>query len=268
MKLEKIYQYIDSVAPYSIQLDYDNSGLILGSMDMEVKRVLVALDVTMEVAKEAVAKKCQLIVSHHPLIFHGLRSITPGDPTGAVVLELSRHGVGVISAHTNLDQVFGGVSFALMKRLGVRQSTILEEAGKIGPAAYLRPYGMGAAGQMEEEMAPKDFVKHVKTALGAKGVRASLGNRPVKALAVCGGAGGDLLDKAVAWGADALVTADVKYHQFLEAYQRGITLVDAGHFATEDPAMDMLWDYLKCAFEDDGLEVLRSKKHKEVYFAP
>lgn len=263
MKVKDIYQYIDHIAPFSTQLDYDNAGLLMGSENVELQRVLVTLDVTLEVVKEAVRKKCQLIVSHHPLIFHGLKAVIPDDPTGAAVLELARRDIALISAHTNLDQACGGVSDVLLERLGIASEGFLEATGQTADG---KPYGMGAVGMLETAMDPKSFAKHVKTALNARGARAVLGDRPVKKVAVCGGAGGDLLSQAAAWGADAYVTADVKYHEFLEAYQRGITLVDGGHFATEDPAMDMLCQRLKGAFEQDGVEFFRTQKHKEVYF--
>lgn len=264
MKIREIYQYLDKIAPFATQLDYDNAGLLMGSMEAETERVLVTLDVTPEVVKEAARKKCRLIVSHHPLIFHGLKSVTPGDPTGALVLELARRGIAVISAHTNWDQAAGGVSDVLLERLGIASEGFLEPAGETADG---RPYGMGAVGVLEEAVPPREFARRVKAALNARGARVVLGDRPVKRVAVCGGAGGDLLGKAAAWDADAYVTADVKYHEFLEARQRGITLVDGGHFATENPAMDVLCQRLKDAFEKDGVEFFRTQKHKEVYFA-
>lgn len=264
VKLEQIYENINKIAPFQIQMDFDNAGLLLGYKEDPISRILVALDVTMDVAKEAARKKCQLIVSHHPLIFHPLRSVTPDDPVGAVVLTLTCHHIAVISAHTNLDQVPGGVSDVLMERLGVKISGILEKAGEISAG----PYGLGRYGELAEAMAPKEFVAMTKKALKARGLRAVLGDRPVKKVAVCGGAGGDMISKAAAWGADAYVTADVKYHEFLEAYQRGLTLIDGGHFATENPMMEALWERMKSCYEDEGVEVLLSKSHKEVYSAP
>lgn len=264
VKCEEIYRYIDEMAPFCIQMNFDNAGLLLGSREDPVSRILVALDVTMDVVKEAARKKCQLIVSHHPLIFHPLRSVSSEDPTGAVVLTLIKHHIAVISAHTNLDQVPGGVSGVLMERLGVQTRGILEQAGEL-PAG---PYGLGCWGELTEEMPPKEFVSMTKKALKARGLRAVLGDRPVRRVAVCGGAGGDMITKAAACGADAYVTADVKYHEFLEAYHRGITLIDGGHFATENPMMEVLWERLKGRFQDEGVEVLLSKSHKEVYFAP
>lgn len=264
MKVRDIYGYIDQLAPFSTQLSYDNAGLLMGSMETEVERVLVTLDVTLDVAKEAAQQNCQLIVSHHPLIFHGLKSVTPDDPTGAVVLELARSGVALISAHTNWDQAPGGVSDVLLKRLGAAPAGFLEPSGQTVQGTG---YGMGAVGVLEEALLPEEFAQRVKTALNARGMRVVLGNRPVKQVAVCGGAGGDLIGPAAAWGADAYVTADVKYHEFLEACQRGITLIDGGHFATEDPAMDVLCQRLRERFEGEGVTFFRTQTHKEVYFA-
>lgn len=263
MKVKEIYQYIDDIAPFSTQLDYDNAGLLMGSMDQEADRVLVSLDVTAEVAREAARRKCQLIVSHHPLIFHGLKSVITDDPIGAVVLELGRRNIALVSAHTNWDQAPGGVSEVLLDRLGITPEGFLESAGTTADG---KPYGMGAVGVLKEAMEAKAFAKMVKTALNARGLRVTLDDRPVRRVAVCGGAGGDLLGKAAAWGADAYVTADVKYHEFLEARQLGVTLIDGGHFATEDPAMDTLCEKLKSAF-DGQAEFFRSTRHKEVYFA-
>lgn len=265
MKVKHIYQHINQIAPFPTQLSYDNAGLLMGSMEMDVDRVLVTLDVTLAVAREAAQENCQLIVSHHPLIFHGLKSVIPDDPTGAVVLELAQRNIALISAHTNWDQSSDGVSDVLLERLGISPGGFLEPAGETADGKL---YGMGAVGTLAEAMSPEDFGRHIKTALNAQGARVVLGNRPVKKVAVCGGAGGELLSRAAAWGADAYVTADVKYHEFLEAHQRGITLVDGGHFATEDPAMDTLCQRLKDAFEKDGVAFLRTQKHQEVYFAP
>lgn len=264
MKVRDIYAYIDQIAPFSTQLNYDNAGLLMGSMGTDVNRVLVTLDVTLDVAREAAEQSCQLIVSHHPLIFHGLKSVTPDDPTGAVVLELAKSGVALISAHTNWDQAAGGVSDVLLERLGAVPAGFLEPSGEMAQGA---PYGMGAVGVLGEAVPPEDFAQRVKTALNARGMRAVLGNRPVQRVAVCGGAGGDLIGPAAAWGADAYVTADVKYHEFLEAHQRGITLIDGGHFATEDPAMDVFCRRLRERFEGDGVAFFRTQTHKEVYFA-
>lgn len=255
-----IYNYIDAKAPFSTQMDFDNAGLLVGDKNAPVRRVMVALDATGAVAREAARKGCQLIVTHHPLIFHPLKAVVPADPTQGVVAQLIRKNIAVISAHTNLDMAPGGVNDVLINRLGAKVTGILEpmEEG----------CGMGRLGELAEPMTPRAFAAHVKKALGAKAVRATLGDRPVKKIAVCGGAGGDMLDLAVSLGADAYVTADVKHHEFLAAQALGVTLVDGGHFATENPMMPVLAEDLGRAFGKDGVEVFLSKANKEPYIAP
>lgn len=259
VKVKDIYQYIDSVAPFATQMEFDNAGLLVGSEDTDVERVMVALDVTAQVAGEAARKRCQLIVSHHPLIFHPLKAVNPTDPTQAVVAQLIRKNIAVISAHTNLDIAPGGVNDVLMERLGVKTLGVLEEMGD---------YGLGRWGELSEPMTVRAFATHVKKALGTRAVRAVAGTRPVKKVAVCGGAGGDMVELAARMGMDAYVTADVKHHEFLAAKALGMTLLDAGHYATENPMMSVLAERLQGAFEAQGVEVFLSKTHKEPYFAP
>lgn len=265
VKAKEIYEYLDHIAPFDTQMDFDNAGFLVGDREAEVSRVMVALDVTGDVVREAGRKKCQLIVSHHPLIFHPLKSVVPQDPTQATVAQLLRRGMAVISAHTNLDVAPGGVNDVFMDVLGVKTLGILEP---MGSREDLGDYGLGRWGELSQPEEPKAFAARVKKALGTRSVRAVAGTRPVKKVAVCGGAGGDMVELAASMGMDTYVTADVKHHEFLAARALGITLLDAGHFATEDPAMDVLAQRLAEAFAPDGVEVLRPKVPKEPYFAP
>lgn len=262
--VQKIYDYIDAMAPFSTQMDFDNAGLLVGDKNAEVSRVLVALDATQPVVREAARRKCQLLVTHHPLIFHPLKSVVLGDPTQAVVAELVRKNMALICAHTNLDAAPGGVNDVLMDRLGVKVTGILDEFG-VGDRG---PYGMGRVGELSEPLEPKAFAAMVKRALGTRAVRAVPGTRAVQRVAVCGGSGGDMVELAASLGMDAYVTADVKHHEFLLAQALGITLVDAGHYATENPVTAVLADGLRDAFGAEGVEVFLSKTHKEPYFAP
>ncbi len=265
VKAKEIYQYLDKIAPFALQMDFDNAGFLVGDEEADVSRVMVALDVTGDVVKEAGRKKCQLIVSHHPLIFHPLKSVVPQDPTQALVAQLVRKNIAVISAHPTLDVAPGGVNDALMERLGVKTLGILEE---MGVADGIGPYGLGRWGELPRAMEPKAFAAHVKKALGAKSVRAVAGTRTVKRVAVCGGAGSDMVERAARMGMDAYVSADAKHHEFLAAQALGITFLDAGHFATENPMMPVLAEGLRSAFGARGVEVFLSKAHKEPYFAP
>lgn len=265
VKAKDIYQYLDQIAPFELQMDFDNAGFLVGDREAEVGRVMVALDVTLDVVGEARRKKCQLVVTHHPLIFHPLKAVTPDDPTQAVVAELVRRNIGLICAHTNLDLAPGGVNDVLMDVLGVKTQGILEP---MGSREGLGDYGLGRWGELPQAMEPKAFAAHVKRALGTRAVRAVPGSRPVKRVAVCGGAGGDMVELATRLGMDAYVTADVKHHEFLAAQALGITLLDAGHYATENPMVGVLAQKLDTAFGPSGVEVFCSKTHKEPYYAP
>lgn len=258
--VQDIYDYIDGFAPFATQMDFDNAGLLVGDKNAPVGRVLLALDATMAVAREASRKGCQLIVTHHPLIFHPLKAVRPEDPTQAVVAQLVRKNIALICAHTNLDAAPGGVNDVLMDCLGAKVTGVMEEFG----VRDGQPYGMGRVGELKEPMEPKAFAAMVKKTLGGGAVRATLGKTPVKRLAVCGGAGSDMLELAVSLGADAFVTADVKHHEFLAAQALGVTLVDAGHFSTENPVVPVLAERLRKAFGTDGVEFLLSAQ-KEPY---
>lgn len=259
-KVQDIYAYIDGFAPFATQMDFDNAGLLVGDGQAEVSRVLLALDATMDVVRQAERKRCQLIVTHHPLIFHPLKAVRPEDPTQAIVTRLIRKNIALICAHTNLDAAPGGVNDVLMECLGAKVTGVLESMGE--------GYGMGRVGELKAPMEPRAFAAMVKKSLGARAVRATLGKAPVKRLAVCGGAGSDLLDLAVSLGADAFVTADVKHHEFLAAQALGVTLIDGGHFSTENPVIPVLAERLGRAFGKAGVEVILSKINKEPYVAP
>lgn len=255
VQVRDIYAYMDTLAPFATQMDFDNAGLLVGDRDAEVRRVLLALDATVEVVNEARRKGCQLLLTHHPLIFHPLKSLCPGDPTQETVAALVRKNIALICAHTNLDLAQGGVNDALMDRLGAEVTGGLEPAGELW---------MGRVGKLPEPMEPKAFAQHVKKALRTSSVRAVLGDRPVKQIAVCGGAGSDMLDLAVRAGADAYISADAKHHEFLAAKALGLTFLDAGHFATEHPVLFPLRQRLQDAFAQKGVEVLISTQ-KEPY---
>ena len=259
--VREIYQYLDTRAPFSIQMDFDNAGFLVGRGDRSVNRILVALDITEEVAAEAAEAGAELIVSHHPVIFHPVKSLTDGDPTGRLLLTLAERGIAAICAHTNLDAVAGGVNDALAARLGLEDIEQLQPAG-VDSAG--RPYGIGRVGMTTGTLvyAPA-FAAKVREALGANGVRYVDARRPVRRVAVGGGACGDMLSDALALGCDTFVTSDVKYNGFLDAKALGINLIDAGHYPTENVVCPVLCKWLEAGFPK--VEILLSQRHKEVF---
>jgi len=259
--VKDVYRFIDKIAPFETQMSFDNSGFLVGRGDALVERILVALDITEEVVEEAVQQDCQLIVSHHPVIFHPARSITDESVNGRILLALTENRVAAVCAHTNLDAAQGGVNCCLAQRLKLKDIEQLHVDGVDGQG---REYGIGRVGRVHEEvMDAETYAGFVKEALGAASVRFADGGKRVSRVAVGGGSCGSMLMDAAAAGCDTFITADVKYDQYLEAKAMGITLMDAGHYATEQVVCEPLADMLSKEFPQ--IEVLTTKCHKEVY---
>ena len=244
-------------APRELAEDWDNVGLLCGREAQEVTRILVALDPFEDVCREAAERSAELIVTHHPLIFAAPQSVTDRDSVGRSILYLARHGISAISMHTNLDCAVGGVNDVLARTLGLRDIRV------IGPKkadAQGRECGLLRAGTAEEATFAA-FAAHVKAALSCGGIRCVDAGKPVRCVAVGGGACASELPDVVDAGCDTFVTADCKYNQFRDALDLGINLIDAGHFETENPVCAPLAAYLRRKFPE--LEVLLSEKHAD-----
>lgn len=256
-----VYRFLDQCAPFSYQLDFDNAGFLVGREETQLSSLLVALDLTEEVLEEAIANKVTLIVTHHPVIWGKLSSVTDRDLTGRKLLRLIEHGIAVISAHTNLDTVEGGVNTVLAGVLGLQETIPLHEEGLDTKG---KPYGIGRVGvRAGGETKLSDFVQEVKTALHLDGVRFLDAGRTVYRVAVGGGACGGMLPDVVRTGCDTFVTSELKHDVYLEAKARGINLIDAGHYGTEALVCPVLADWLREAFQDVTVEI--SKKQGEVF---
>lgn len=259
--VKEIYQALDRFAPFRLQMEFDNAGFLVGHAQAEVNRILVALDITLPVVEEAVRLGCQLIVAHHPVIFHPARAMTDEINTGQILLALAENKIAAICAHTNLDAVQGGVNCCLAQRLG------LLEIGQLhadGTDEQGHPYGIGRIGLPHEAgLTPARYAAYVKERLGAASVRFVDTGRPVEKVAVGGGSCGSMLADAVAAGCDTFVTSDVKHDQYLEAKALGICLMDAGHYATENVVCQPLAERLRDWFP--GVEVTLSQAHVEAY---
>lgn len=255
----EVFAFLQEKAPFELQEGFDNSGFLVGREDTSVSKILVALDITEQVAQEASEHGAQLIVAHHPVIFGGAMSVTDQTVTGRVLLSLVENGIAAICAHTNLDAVEGGVNDALALRLGLTDIGQLKQSGvdKQG-----RPYGIGRVGIVPEQPL-YDFAMAVKRLLGANGIRLVDGGKPVRMVAVGGGACGDMMSDALAQDCDTFVTSDVKYHQFLEARALGLNLVDAGHYPTENVVCTVLRDWLTKRFPQVSTTI--SQRHAEIF---
>ena len=251
--VREIEQALFELAPREGAMDWDNVGHLLGDPDSQVSHVLVALDITEDVADEALAHGCELIVAHHPVMncrWLPVQSIREDTPQGHLLLKLLRNGISAICMHTNLDVAWGGVNDILAEKL------------KLVDPGPLCDNGLGRVGRLEEPMDLADFVRFVSRSLGCNGVRYAGAGKPVCRVAVGGGACGDFEDDAIRAGCDTFVTADLSYHQFLDAKGKGINLIDAGHFPTEDPVCEKLVQYVSDRFQE--LVVTKSTSHREV----
>ena len=262
--VNEVYGFLDKLAPFDLQMDFDNAGFLVGRGETQVKRLLVALDVTLPVAKEAAEKGCQLIVSHHPVIFHPVKALTDQSATGRVLLALAEGRMAAICAHTNLDAVMEGVNCCLARRLELSN---LEQLHQDGLDHEGRPYGIGRVGTAHRPgMTAGEYAAFVKEKLGAASVRYADGGKPVRRVAVGGGSCGSMLADAAARGCDTFVTADVKYNQFWDAADSGLNLIDAGHFYTETPVCSYLSEKLRAAFPAVSVKISQSHQDCMKFF--
>ncbi len=341
-KIKDISNFLESIAPLRLQESYDNAGLILGDQNSEITNVLITLDVTEDVVEEAIQKKCELIVAHHPIVFSGLKKITGKNYVERTLLKAIKNDVAIYAAHTNLDSVTGGVNGKICEKLGlencrilqpadgllkklvtfvpvdhaekVRQAVFEAGAGHIGNydscsfnihgqgtfrgddttnpyvgkkgeqhyeneirfetifPAYIQgqvisalinahPYeevaydiyplenkfeqvGMGMIGTLPKELDETKFLQQLKKTFNTGVIRhTQLQNKKVKKVAVCGGAGSFLLNRAISAGADFFVTGDFKYHQFFDAENK-IVIADIGHFESEQFTKELFYELL------------------------
>lgn len=239
--IKDLYTYLDAAYPASLSCAWDNDGLMLcGDREKEVKRVLCTLDVTEKTIAEAIDLGCDCIVSHHPMIFRKMASVNDGDVSGRRVITLLSNGITVMSFHTRLDAVDGGVNDVLCQTLG------LTVTGKFGCDGE----EIGRMTVCETETTLPALCTRIKSALGTPCVHAVSAKRPVSCIAVLGGDGKDDWEAALAAGADTYITGTMSYNTLLDAKAAGLNVIAAGHFYTERPVMDVVAKTITDAFSD------------------
>ena len=244
--IRRIAEFLEAWAPPSSALEYDNVGLQVGDPDAEVRTALLALDMTPDLLDEAKELGARLIVTHHPLLFRPVRAVTTEAYVPNLIWRLAAENIALYSIHTNLDAASGGVSFALARRLGLEEAAFLQpsESGETG---------FGVVGSLAAPVSLQAFLAVVAERLGTPALRyAGDPEAGVRRVAVCGGSGAGLIPEAVARGADAYVTADIKYHDFFDALdpqgRPRLALIDAGHYETEKGAESLLLETLAKRF--------------------
>ena len=261
MLVKDILNCITEIAPLQWQESYDNAGLQVGDLNAEAHKALVCLDITEEIVEEAVAKNCNVIVSHHPLIFHGLKHLTPQTYIERAVMKAVKHDIAMMCMHTNLDNSYLGVSRMLAERLGLHDLRLLQPS--VGEPEVC---GAGMIGEFAVPMEEKDFLQLVARQIGSPCLRHSaLTGRKIKKVALCGGSGSPFMPDALKSQADAYLTADIKYHDFFVP-EGNILLVDGGHFETEQFTKELLVELIRKKFPTFAAEIAETRTNAVCYF--
>ena len=257
MKVKDIIKVIEDFAPLSIQEGWDNSGLCVGSPEDDVTSVLLALDCTPELVDEAVACGADMIVTHHPLIFSGLKKISPEDMVGEAVIKAIRAGISIYAAHTSADKVLEGVSGAMAAKLGLVNVTVLDEDGE--------GTGLGAVGDLPQPMTAEQAVAFVKDRFALKAMKTS---RPsdgmISRVAMCGGSGGSLIKAARKAGAQLYISGDISYHNFFTP--DGFMIMDIGHYESEIEIVDILFSLIKKNFPTFAVRITQNINSNPIYY--
>ena len=228
MKIKEVLSALERFAPLPLQESWDNAGLQVGLTETEVSGALLCLDVNERIVDEAIRKGCNLIVSHHPLLFRGLKTISDLTDVQRTVMKVIENHLCVVSMHTNMDNAKGGVNYRIAEKLGLSDVQFFAPKQVDGIEA-----GSGVTGLLPEPMAADDFVLAVKKAFGVECAMCNeLLRRPVHRVAICGGAGDFLLDEALKTGADAFITGEMHYHQYF-GYEQKIQICVIGHYQSE-----------------------------------
>lgn len=244
-KVKDIAASIEEFAPKSLQESYDNAGLQVGNPDMQVSAILLCLDVTEEILREAEKRECNMIVSHHPLIFKGIKSLTGQTPEQRIVMEALKKNISIYSAHTNLDSAFEGVSYEMAHCLNLRNIRPLcprEEGAK---------EGLGVVGLTASPVPRLEFLRNVKETFNVSDLRysAQSPHLVVRTVALCGGSGASFIKDAINAKADIYISGDIKYHDFT-TYSSEIILADIGHYESELCSRGILSRIIREAFPD------------------
>lgn len=261
MIVQSVVDVLESWAPPALAASYDNVGLLVGNPQMDVRGVLVNLDMTEEVVAEAVASGCNLIVGHHPIWFTARKRLNGEDYVSRTIIAAIKQDVALYACHTNLDSVRTGVNARISERLGLGDTDFLR------PTALEVDAGSGMIGYLPRPMPKKDFLTFVKRQFHCGGIR--FADAPIDAVqkvAVCGGAGSFLTADALRLQADAFVTADITYHKFFDHEQR-MLLLDIGHYESEQFTSELIVEYLLEKFPTFDVRLSKVNTNPVTYFA-
>ena len=240
MKIKQVLSALERFAPLPLQESWDNAGLQLGLTEAEVSGALLCLDVNEQIVDEAIAKGCNLIVSHHPLLFRGLKQISGADYVQRCVIKAIKHDIVIVSMHTNMDNALDGVNWKIAERLGLKDCKFFAQKTVDGIEA-----GSGVVGCLPSQMDSRAFIELVKNQFGVQCAQCNaLLERPISKVAICGGAGDFLLPDAIGEGADAFITGEMHYHQYF-GYEQQIQICVIGHYQSEQFTAEIFRDIIR-----------------------
>ena len=260
--VKDIIEELEVLAPSKLAESWDNVGLLLGSRKQEVKKVLVALDLNEEVADEAIKEKVDLIVTHHPYLFRAIKGLDLDTPTGKVFAKLITNNISLYAMHTNYDIAKGGLNDYLCEGLGIKDTKILDVTTTDNEG---NEQGIGRYGVLDREMGLNEFIEYVKSYFKIPYVRLTKTDEvsKIKKVAICSGSGSMYIPQA-AKNADIYITGDIKFHEAQMAYSLGIPVVDVGHYASENIALEPIKYAIKNRFPE--CEVIMSTVDGEMLF--
>ncbi|MCI6702833.1 MAG: Nif3-like dinuclear metal center hexameric protein [Prevotella sp.] len=271
MKIKDVLHTLECFAPLPLQESYDNAGLQIGLTEAEVSGVLLCLDITEACVEEAIGRHCNLIVSHHPLLFRPLKQITERDPIQRIVMKAIKNDVAVISMHTNLDNAIGGVNYKIAEKLGLQSVELLTEkciphiSNNGETTGDTLVGGAGIIADLPQPMAARDFMQHLKTSLQVPVVQSNaLLTRSIRRVAVCGGSGAFLLRDAVTAGADAFITGEMHYHDYF-FHDQSIQICVIGHYESEQFTYEVFEEILRKHHPDIDCFIAHSQQNPILY---
>ncbi|MCC5946335.1 MAG: Nif3-like dinuclear metal center hexameric protein [Bernardetiaceae bacterium] len=264
ISIQDICLFLEKLAPTHLQESYDNAGLIYGNPALEVKHILVSLDATEDIVFEAAREQANLVVSHHPIVFRGIKKFSYQDYVARSLIAAIKNEIGLYAIHTNLDNVSHGVNAKICERIGIQNPKIL--VPKV-PLPTSENVGAGMVGQLASPMPVADFLAHLKASMKLPLIKHTRfkADDKIERVAVCGGAGSFLLADAMRAKADIFITADYKYHEFFDADDK-IIIADIGHYESEIYTCELLAEQLQTAFPTIAVRIANTNTNPVRYF--
>lgn len=252
-----IMDVMESLAPESLAEEWDNPGLQVGDAKWPVKSVWVALDASLDVVQSACRENVDVLITHHPLIFKPLNSVNIATPIGRIVQSAIEKRLALISAHTNLDSVSGGINDILARKIGLENISVLKNAGEEKNMSVVKnDFGLGRIGKIDPPLCLSEFAKLIKLRLDLKSLKVSgKSDLLVKHVVTCCGSGSSMMKYFFSSGAQVFVSGDLGYHDARDAEEMGLGLIDIGHFASEHLMLDVFVDRLRSKFTELNLDI-------------